>query len=67
MQLKPSKGFMDQVLHGLNFVSNYIYNLLIASPDAEEHKQHLKLVFERLQRHGVLIYPAKCALGVDHL
>ena len=41
--------FMDQVLRGLNFVYYYLDNLLIASPDAVQHKQHLRLVFERLQ------------------
>ena len=59
--------FMDQVLCGLNFVYNYIDNVLIASPDAEEHKQHLMLVLERLQKYGVLINPAKCVLVVCHL
>ena len=59
--------FMDRVLRGLGFVYNYIDDLLIASPDAEEHKKHLRLVFDRLQKHGVLINPAKCVLGVDQL
>ena len=59
--------FMDQVLRGLDFVYNYIDDLLIASPTAEEHEQHLRKVFERLQKHGVLVNPAKCVLGVDQL
>ena len=59
--------FMDQVLRGLHFTYNYINNLLIASPDAQEHKKHLQLVCEQLQRHGVLINPAKCELGVGQL
>ena len=56
--------FMDQVLRGLHFTYNYINDLLIARPDAQEHRKHLRLVFERLQSHGVLINPAKCVLGV---
>ena len=59
--------FMDQVLRGLSFVYNYIDDVLIASPNAEEHERHLRLVLERLQKHGVLINPAKCVLGVDQL
>ena len=59
--------FMDQVLRGLHFTYNYIDDLLIASPDAQEHRKHLRLVFERLQSHGVLINPAKCVLGVRQL
>ena len=58
---------MDQVLRGLDFVYNYIDHVLIASPDAEEHKDHLRLVLERLQKHGVLINPAKCVLGVGQI
>ena len=59
--------FMDQVLCRLDFVYNYIDDVLISSPDAEEHKQHLRLVLERLQKYGVLINPAKCVLGVGQL
>ena len=58
---------MDQVLCWLNFVYNYIDDVLIASSDAEGHKQHLRLVLEQLQKHGVLINPAKCVLGVGQL
>ena len=38
--------FMEQVLRGLVFVYNYIDDVLIATPDAEEHKRHLRLVME---------------------
>ena len=38
--------FMDQVLRGLHFCYDYIDDLLIASPNPEEHKQHLWSVFE---------------------
>ena len=30
-------------------------------------KQYLRLVSERLQKHGVLINPAKCVFGVGQL
>ena len=59
--------FMDQVLCGLYFTYSYIDNLLIASPAAQEHKEQRTLVFERLQRHVVLINPAKCELGVGQV
>ena len=59
--------FMDQVLRGLHFCYVYIDDLLIASSNPEEHKQHLRLVFERLQHQGVVINPAKCKLGVTQL
>ena len=44
--------FMDQVLHGLTFAYNYIDDLLIASNNSEEYKNHLRNVFERLQDHN---------------
>ena len=59
--------FIDQVLHGLHFCYAYIDDLLIASTSPEEHKQHLRLVLERLHKHGILINPAKCVWGAAHL
>ena len=47
---QTSQRFMDQVLCGLHFTHNYINNLLIASPDVEEHRKQLQLMFEWLQR-----------------
>ena len=58
---------MDQVLHGLTFAYNYIDDLLIASKDSVEHKNHLRMVFERLQVHRILINASKCELGAPQL
>ena len=51
--------FMDMVLRGLNFCYSYIDDLLIASVTEEEHQQHVRLVFERLSEHGIVINPRK--------
>ncbi len=59
--------FMDQVLRSLPFVYTYIDDLLVASRSAEEHKEHLALVFERLDKFGVIINPSKCVFGVPTL
>ena len=59
--------FMDQVLRGLTFTYNYIDDLLIGSEDSEEHKNHLRIVFELLQVHGILIKLSKCELGIPQL
>ena len=56
--------FIDQVLRGLDFCYAYIDDLLIASHSPDEHKHHLRLVFERLRHYGVIINPQKCAFGV---
>ena len=59
--------FIDEVLHDLHFCYPYIDNVLIASSTSEEHKQHLKLVFDRFRQFGVIINPTKCKLGVSEL
>ena len=59
--------FIDEVLRDLHFSYAYIEDVLIASSTPEEHKQHLKLVFDRFRQFGVIINPAKCELGVSEL
>ena len=58
---------MDEVVRGLPFVFVYIDDLLIASTDDDEHEAHLRLLFERLQRYGIVINPAKSEFGVSSL
>ena len=58
---------MDQVLRGLTFAYNYIDYLLMANKDSEEHKNHIHMVYERLQNHGILINPSKCELSLPQL
>ena len=59
--------FMDKVLRGLDFCYGYIDDILIASPNPEEHRYHLRLVLERLNEYGILINPQKCEFGVQSL
>ena len=59
--------FVDQVLRGLSFTVSNIDDVLIASTTQEEHLEHLKLVFERLAKHGIIINPNKCAFGAKKL
>ncbi|BHF84524.1 hypothetical protein SprV_0902767500 [Sparganum proliferum] len=59
--------FIDRVLRGLPFVYAYIDDLLVANRNAEEHKEHLALVVDRLDQFGVVINPSKCVLGVPSL
>lgn len=55
--------FIHMVLEGLNFCYAYIDDLLIASANYEEHIQHLKAVFERLDKYGLVINMDKCVFG----
>jgi len=55
--------FIDEVLHDLNFCYAYIGDILVASKSEEEHLQHLRILFNRLQEYGVVINPLKCTFG----
>ena len=44
-----------------------ISTTLIASSNPEEHLLHLRIVFERLQAHGIVVNPNKCLFGVPEL
>ena len=52
--------FMDRVTAGLDFCFTYIDDILIASQDEIQHKEHLKILFDRLQQYGIAINPNKC-------
>ncbi len=59
--------FIDEVLRGLPFCYAYMDDLLVASTSQQEHLQHLRLVFERLQDHGIVINVSKSVFGVPEL
>nr|VZH96772.1 unnamed protein product [Spirometra erinaceieuropaei] len=54
---KTFQRFIDHVLRGLPLVYAYIDDLLVASWNEEEHKEHLALVFDLLDKFGVVINP----------
>lgn len=54
---------MDEIMRGLDFVFVYIDDLLVASRDTDEHKTHLRMVFDRLQEHGLRVNRGKCTFG----
>ena len=59
--------FIDHVLSGLTFCYAYFDDILVASPDPEQHHDHLRQVFSRLQDHGLRINPDKCVWGTNSL
>jgi len=59
--------FLDEVTQGLAFCFVYLDDILIASKSAAEHKEHLRLLFERLSKYGVVLNPAKCVLGASEV
>ncbi|BHF78758.1 hypothetical protein SprV_0602187300 [Sparganum proliferum] len=59
--------FFGHVLRGQPFVYAYINYLQAASEDAEKHKKHLALVFNRLGKNGFILDTSKCVFGVSSL
>lgn len=52
-----------KVLHGLDFLFNYIDDILVASDDVTQHKEHLRQVFERFNEFGISLNISKCCFG----
>jgi hypothetical protein len=52
--------FMDDTLRGLDFCFAYLDDILVFSRSLEEDEQHLRTLFNQLQRYGIIINPAKC-------
>lgn len=55
--------FMDEVLRDLDFAYAYIDDVSISSRTEEEHKKHLRIVFERFREYGIVINVSKCEFG----
>lgn len=55
--------FLDEVTRGLDFVHTYIDDILCASETEEQHMEHLRILFDRLSKYGVVINPTKCIFG----
>lgn len=57
---KTWQRFIDEVLEGLPFIFVYLDDILIFSRSKEEHLEHLRAVFERLDKAGLTVNVAKC-------
>ena len=55
---------MDMVCTELDFVFVYLDDILIASESATEHKEHLRILFDRLEEHSLVVKTEKCVFGV---
>jgi hypothetical protein len=58
---------MDCILAGLDFVFMYLDDVIIGSCSLEEHVQHLRVLFQRLQADGLVINQEKCVFGVEEV
>ena len=59
--------FINQVTRGLDFVFAYVDDILIASDNSTQHREHLRILFKRLSDFGVNVNRLKCAFGVQDL
>jgi hypothetical protein len=57
------QSFIAKVLRGLEFCYAFIDDILIASSSQEEHLNHLRTLYQRLEKYGVVVSPGKCVLG----
>jgi hypothetical protein len=59
--------FINEVLRDLEFCYAYIDDVLVASTSDEEYEQHLRTLFQRFNKYGVLLNPAKCVFGATEV
>ncbi|GFV98316.1 retrovirus-related Pol polyprotein from transposon 17.6 [Trichonephila clavipes] len=59
--------FMHEVLRGLPFCFVYLDDILCYSENAEEHRSHLRTIFQRLTSYGLKLNISKCVFGVTEL
>ena len=59
--------FVDEIIRSLDFVYAYIDDFLIASENEQQHREHLRELFNRLNKYGVVINPSKCEFDVSEI
>ncbi|CAB4035712.1 Hypothetical predicted protein, partial [Paramuricea clavata] len=59
--------FMDEVWRDLDFVFVFIDDILVFSTTPDQHRHHLRQLFQRLEQYGLVINPKKCELGRSQL
>jgi len=58
--------FIDIVTRGLNCFA-YVDDVLIASATLEEHKEHLRALFDRFKSYGIVVNREKCVFAAPEL
>lgn len=54
---------IDEVLRGLDFLFCYIDDILVASENEIQHREHLEILLKRLEENGLTINVSKCVFG----
>jgi len=55
--------FIDGALQGLDFCFAYVDDVLVASSSPEQHREHLKILFERFATYGIIVNVGKSVPG----
>ena len=61
------QALVNQVLEGLNFAFGYLDDILIFSPDMEQHLEHVRALFERLRAADLKLTKHKCSFLKAHV
>ena len=56
---------MEKIFGHLDYVTIYLDDISILSDSLEEHKEHLKVIFELLKYHNIKLRLDKCLWGVS--
>ena len=61
------QALVNQVLEGINFAFGYLDNILIFSPNMEQHLEHVRVLFERLRAADLKLTKRKCSFLKAHV
>jgi transposase InsO family protein len=59
--------FIDEITRDLPFTFPYLDDILVASTDESQHLEHLKTLFQNLEKYGVIINTSKCLFGQSEI
>jgi RNase H-like domain found in reverse transcriptase/Reverse transcriptase (RNA-dependent DNA polymerase)/Integrase zinc binding domain len=55
------------ILDSLNFTFSFLDDIIVFSKNIEEHFEHLKIIFERLEKYNLKLKPKKCNFFKEEL
>ncbi|KAK8755094.1 hypothetical protein V5799_002203 [Amblyomma americanum] len=59
------QSFIGEVDRGLDFCFVYLGGILVFSCNADQHHTHLRLLFQRLDHHGLFVNAPRSTLGAS--
>lgn len=59
--------FVDEITRGLDFCYTYVDDFIVYSKDQNTHVDHLRQLFIRLKKYGMVINTPKCVFGASEV